>query len=94
MILDEVGKRILGNPNWKQVVFEHLLKSWREQEDRAPAELVAAEQALADAEAKIKRLVDRVEAGDNDPEISRAALRSVEPNDENWSRGGDSCGGS
>lgn len=69
MILEELGKRILADPQWFQAVFDHTLKSWKQREERGPAELVSTERALADVERKISRLVDRIENGYDDPDV-------------------------
>ena len=71
MILDQIGKRILVDPVWSRLVFDQTLKSWRQQEQRVPAELASAERALADTERKIGRLIDRIENGYDDPDVKR-----------------------
>ncbi len=71
MILDQIGKRILVDPVWSRLVFDQTLESWRQQEQRVPAELASAERALADTERKIGRLIDRIENGYDDPDVKR-----------------------
>jgi len=71
MILDEIGKRILTCPAWSKAVYEETVKAWRQREDQVPAELASTERALLDIDRKISRLVDRIEDGLDDPDISR-----------------------
>ena len=70
MILDEIGKRILAVSTWRQAVLEAALKCWRTQETHRPTELAAAEKALADVERRITNLLDRIENGDDMPELA------------------------
>ncbi len=69
MILEQIGKRILASDEWFAATFESVLRSWREGVQQRPTELAAAENSLADIDRKIKRLVDRIESGDNDASI-------------------------
>jgi site-specific DNA recombinase len=71
MILHVIGERILANPVWASEVFAQTLKAWRERERQIPTELASAERALSDVESKIRRLVDRIENGYDDPDVKR-----------------------
>jgi DNA invertase Pin-like site-specific DNA recombinase len=79
MILDEIGRRILANPTWRDVVIEEMRRAWKVQESQLPSELAAAEKALADVDRRIKRLLDKIEDGFDDPELgTRLAERRAE----------------
>jgi DNA invertase Pin-like site-specific DNA recombinase len=79
MILEEIGRRILANPAWRQLVFEETLKAWNMHQAHVPAELAAAEKALAEVQQKIANLVDRMENGQGGPELDeRLAQRRAE----------------
>ena len=79
MILNEIGRRILANPAWRQAVRDETLRAWNRQEAHIPTELAAARKALADVEQKIARLMDRIEDGHGGPELDeRLAQRRVE----------------
>jgi len=71
LILREIGKRILSDPAWFNEVLRQQETAWQKQEGELPTELSATERAIADVDQKIARLVDRIESGDTDPEISR-----------------------
>jgi site-specific DNA recombinase len=71
MILERIGSRILSDPAWFQEVFRRLQQAWERHEAMVPTELGAVERAIGDVDQKIARLVDRVEKGDNDPDICR-----------------------
>lgn len=70
MILEAIGERILDDPAWFDAVFQSLLNAWREGEQQLPTALKAAESELAAIESRIERLVDRIEAGADDPAIA------------------------
>jgi DNA invertase Pin-like site-specific DNA recombinase len=79
MILEELGRRILSNPAWRQFVLDELDAAWRTTEAQLPAELVAVEKALAEVDRKVKALVDRIENGEPAPELDeRLAQRRAE----------------
>jgi DNA invertase Pin-like site-specific DNA recombinase len=79
MIVEAIGQRILANPVWLQAVFEETLAAGREQGARRPEELQRTEQALAEVERKLARLVDSIEGGNDAPEVrSRLAERRRE----------------
>jgi len=69
MILDEIGKRILASSTWRQAVLDAALAYWHAQEAHIPTELAAAEKALADVERRVTNLLDRIENGDDMPEL-------------------------
>jgi DNA invertase Pin-like site-specific DNA recombinase len=71
MILERIASRILSDPAWFQEVLRQLQQAWERQESLIPTELAAAERAIGDVDLKIARLVDRVERGDDDPDICR-----------------------
>lgn len=79
MILDRIGSRILSDPAWFREVLRQLQQAWERQEAAIPSELAETERAIGDVDLKITRLVDRVERGDDDPDISR---RLAERRDE------------
>ena len=70
MILDEIGKRILAVSTWRQAVLDAALAYWHAQEAHLPTELAAAEKALADVERRVTNLLDRIENGDDMPELN------------------------
>ena len=81
MILDSIGEKILKNDDWFQAVLLSLRGSWEERSRRIPAELQALDQQIADIDRRISKLVDRIEEGDESPEISkRLAQRREERN--------------
>ena len=69
MILDEIGRRILANPAWREAVATEMHRAWSVQESQLPAELAAAEKALADVDRRIKHLLDKTESGRDVPEL-------------------------
>jgi hypothetical protein len=79
LILEAVGRRILGDDSWRQAVQQQALRAWEEFESTIPAELTAAEKLLAEVEQRIARLIDKVENGVDDPDIkARLAERRKE----------------
>ncbi len=70
MILDEIGKRILDNPAWEAAVYDSLVKSWHDRQELVPSELAKTQCLLEDVEAKISRILDRLEDGHEDPDIT------------------------
>ena len=71
MILDEIGKQILGEPGWRQAVLNATQAAYSSQASYLPSELKSAESQLARIDSKITRLVDCIEDGDKSPEISQ-----------------------
>jgi len=69
MILAEIGRRIRGDEAWQRLVFEETLKAWNANLAHLPSELTAAENALAEIQQKITRLMDLVENGRGGPEV-------------------------
>jgi DNA invertase Pin-like site-specific DNA recombinase len=79
MVLDEIGRRVLANPAWRQIALDELAKSWASREAEQPGDLAAAEKALAEVKQFIKNLVDQTEKGNAPPELSeRLAQRRLE----------------
>lgn len=70
MILDEIGRRILDNESWVRAVHVEMLECWRIRQQRIPAELAALDNRISDIDRKIEKLLDRIEAGDESPEIA------------------------
>jgi hypothetical protein len=70
MILAEIGRRILANTGWRQLVFEETQRAWDAQQATLPSELAAARKGLTDVEQKIVNLVDRIEDGLGGPELN------------------------
>ncbi len=70
MILDEIGRRILRDPIWREAVLDATRRYWRQQEAQLPSELAAATKALADVERRIANLVNFVENGTEAPELA------------------------
>jgi transposase len=82
MILGEIGRRILANPSWRQLVFEKTLEAWNAQEATIPSELTAARRRLAEVEQRIANLIDCIEGGQSGPELdNRLAQRRAEKRD-------------
>ena len=78
-VLAEIGRRILENPRWTQAVVEEATASFEREQHRAPAELATAEKSLADVTRKISRLVDVIEDGQADADVTaRLAQRRQE----------------
>jgi hypothetical protein len=78
-ILDEIGRRILTNPAWRQAVLDELARAWQAQETQQPSDLAAAERALAEVNRCIGNLVNQVENGIDVPElVQRLAERRLE----------------
>ena len=75
MILSEIGKRILACSAWHKAVFDAVLEHWHAQESHLPKERAAAEKALADVERRISNLLDRVENGDETPELASRLVK-------------------
>lgn len=74
LVLAEIGKQILQNETWIQAVFEATITAWQRRQQQLPTKLETARRGLADVKAKIERLVDRIEAGIDDPDV-RERLR-------------------
>jgi len=68
LILDVISDRIFSDGSWKSAVFNETLAAWKKRTHQQPGEIQRLENALADVERKIQRLMDSIEAGD-DPEI-------------------------
>lgn len=75
LILDAIGREFIANPDWRAAVLDATRAAWKEQQQSVPSELKAAQDALADVERKIGRLVDLVEQGSNDPRYHQAPCR-------------------
>jgi len=72
LILAEVGQRFEHDPAWFDGVLVRLHASWTRRQATLPGEIENLEAALADVEARIGRLVDRLETErEPDPEIDR-----------------------
>ena len=69
LILDAIGRQIIADPAWRRAVLDGMSTAWRDCQQTIPSELKSAEDALADVERKIARLVDVVEQGAQDPDI-------------------------
>ena len=98
MILDEIGSRILSNSDWFQAAYDRTVKVWRQAVDRVPAELSCAQQALADLDRRIERLVDRIERGLDDPDVEhrlgdrRSERRKLRKRVEKLQQANEHCG--
>jgi site-specific DNA recombinase len=71
MILHEIGKRIAGNPAWREAVYQQLVKRYRDEERQIPTELATVEKAIGEIDGKIGYIIDRIEAGLNDPDVDQ-----------------------
>ena len=69
MILDAIGERILGNPQWHHQVYKAMIAAWEERGKATPLELSAAKNALNEVQRKIDRLLDLIEQDNSDPDI-------------------------
>lgn len=69
MILEAIGNQILVDPAWHADVLEATRAAWKHHQQTVPSELKAAEEALADVERKIIRLLNLIEQGSEDPDI-------------------------
>jgi len=79
MILDVIGKRILSNPAWHQMVLEETLAARKAENQSRPDEIQNLERARSEVDRKIDRLVDSIENGTSTPEIrERLAERRKE----------------
>lgn len=70
LVLDAVGRRILGDPAWLAEVAGLVRAACRELDRTVPEGLKVAAAELADVEARIARLLDRIEEGAADPDVS------------------------
>jgi hypothetical protein len=71
LILEAIAQRVLTNSFWKEEIFKVALARWREQEQQQPAELQQVENALAEVDRKLARLLEAIENGE-DTEDMRA----------------------
>ncbi|MFO0951187.1 MAG: hypothetical protein U0835_08550 [Isosphaeraceae bacterium] len=79
MIVAAVAERVLACPEWRAEVLAALEAESRRLEAQAPDLLRQARRQLADAEQKVRRLVDSVEEGDAPHDLhERLATRSAE----------------
>jgi integrase/DNA invertase Pin-like site-specific DNA recombinase len=79
LILEAVAQRVFTNPSWKEEVHKAALAQWREQEHQQPAELQQVENALAEVDRRIGRLLDSIENGEDAPDVrTRLAERRAE----------------
>ncbi|MCA9087595.1 MAG: recombinase family protein [Planctomycetaceae bacterium] len=79
MILDVVGKRVLTNEMWFEAVWVACQQEWEGYCNSVPAEIQEVERELAEVDRKLQRLVDRLEDGDDSPEIAqRCAQRRAQ----------------
>jgi site-specific DNA recombinase len=69
MILEEIGQRMLLNLAWREIFFNKVCAAWEANESHLPADLAAAERALAEAKRAVENLVDQIERGIDVPEI-------------------------
>ena len=77
MILDKIGERILLNTAWRKLISDLTRAVWESTESHLPADLAAAERALAAADRAVNNLVDQMERGIKIPEIvQRVAERA------------------
>jgi hypothetical protein len=79
LILEAIAQRVLTNPSWNEEVYKAALAQWQEQEQQQPAELQHVENALAEVDRRIARLLDTLENGEDAAEIrARLAERRAE----------------
>jgi len=79
MISQAIGERVLASPAWRKAVRDELERAYRQQQAELPAALREAEHALSAIEGKIDRLVDQIENGLADPDVTgRLATRRAE----------------
>ncbi len=79
LILDAIGRRMLGSTEWTQAVIDAAGNAWRERHARIPGELAAVRQQIVDAERKRERLLDQIESGVEIPDLTaRLERRSSE----------------
>jgi len=69
LILDTLGKSILRNPRWHQMVLNTAQAAWTERHATCPDETKEVEQALVGIEQKISRLLDTIEAGETGQDV-------------------------
>lgn len=75
LILDHIGQRILASPEWIDAVYTELLTAWSAKNAELPKALADAQRRLSDAESRIARLVDKIEAGLDDPDVHKRLAR-------------------
>jgi hypothetical protein len=73
-VLEAVCRRLSADPGWVARVAAHAREAHRRRYAAAPGELARLRAEAADLDAKIARLVDRVEDGEPDPALT-ARLR-------------------
>ncbi|MBL9084761.1 MAG: recombinase family protein [Planctomycetales bacterium] len=80
LILQQISRRILGEEAWFAEVLAMTHAAWSRRQATLPDELRTVEEALAEVERKIARLVDQIENSDQtDPDVNkRLAERRLE----------------
>ena len=66
-----ISDRILGSSIWLQATLEQASLSWDKRQRENPAEEATLEEAIQDFDRRISRLVDQIETGKADPEVSK-----------------------
>jgi DNA invertase Pin-like site-specific DNA recombinase len=70
-ILQAIGARLVNNERWVQVVLDVTRVTWQELQRCGPAEAKQQQQELAVLDLKIERLVDSIEAGTADANVTK-----------------------
>ncbi len=71
MILNALGASILQEEAWFQTVWESCQQSWRAYCSTVPIEIQNVEQQLEEVDRRLQRLLDRVESGDDSPDLAQ-----------------------
>ncbi len=71
LLLDAIGRQIVDSAVWTRAVIDAAMKAWHDRDDRVPAQLAAIRQQIAEVERRRSRLLDRIETGNADPDVSR-----------------------
>ena len=82
LVLDEIGRRILDDNDWFDLVFAELRRGFDEFQSRVPDAIAQAEREFRDIDQKIQRLVDRIESGAELPEFSQRLQERRRERDE------------
>jgi site-specific DNA recombinase len=79
LILKAIGRQIIADPAWHGAVVDFMRAVWRNRRQTLPSDLKAVQEALAEVERKITRLLDLAEESSKDPDIlKRLADRRAE----------------
>jgi len=71
LILNVIGEKVLASGAWFSAVWTACQQEWKSYCSTVPQEVQSVERELAEVDLKLQRLVDRIENGDDSPEITQ-----------------------